>query len=203
MAKKWVQFNGKSWEEIGGGGGGGGSSHTHPNLSLLNSLTQAMVTAWNTASAWVTTNGANVISHLSDAVKHITSEERTSWDSKLSDAPSDGSQYARQNGAWTRVQGGGGGGYYGLRYIGAYSVKSGTVAEFNVDATITGLNCIVTYSGNTYTALIPVNMLTSSYVSWGISASNTYIQISLKKAGSTVSMTRTSTSAYTITVYGV
>lgn len=202
MAKKWVQYDGKKWVVV-GSEGGGGTGHTHPNLSLLNSITQAMVTSWNTAATWIATNGASVLSHIADTVKHITSEERATWDSKLSDAPSDGSQYARQNGEWTRVQGGGGGGYYGLRYIGAYSVKSGTVAEFNVDATITGLNCIVTYSSNTYTALIPVNMLTSSYVSWGISASNTYIEIRLKKVGNTVSMTRSSTSAYTITVYGV
>lgn len=72
MAKKWVQFNGKSWEEI-GSGGGGGSSHTHPNLSLLNSITSAMVSAWNTAATWVSTNGANVLSHIANSLLHLPS----------------------------------------------------------------------------------------------------------------------------------
>ena len=56
--------------------------HTHDNKTLLDSITEALKTAWNTASEWVSTNGANVLSHLSDGVKHITANERTKWNSK-------------------------------------------------------------------------------------------------------------------------
>ena len=38
--------------------------------------------AWDDASTWVTTNGANVLSHLSDSIKHITASERTAWNGK-------------------------------------------------------------------------------------------------------------------------
>ena len=56
--------------------------HTHDNKTLLDSITEAIKTAWNTASTWVTTNGANVLSHLSDGVKHITATERSAWNDK-------------------------------------------------------------------------------------------------------------------------
>lgn len=42
--------------------------HTHNNLSLLETITQTLVNAWNSA-----------VSHISDAVKHITSDERNLW----------------------------------------------------------------------------------------------------------------------------
>ena len=56
--------------------------HTHDNKTLLDSITEALKTAWNTASEWVSTNGANVLSHLSDGVKHITATERSAWNGK-------------------------------------------------------------------------------------------------------------------------
>ena len=56
--------------------------HTHDNKTLLDSITEALKTAWNTASEWVSTNGANVLSHLSDSVKHITATERSAWNGK-------------------------------------------------------------------------------------------------------------------------
>ena len=56
--------------------------HTHDNKTLLDSITEALKTAWNTASEWVSTNGANVLSHLSDSIKHITASERTAWNGK-------------------------------------------------------------------------------------------------------------------------
>ncbi|PRR85948.1 pyocin knob domain-containing protein [Clostridium luticellarii] len=42
--------------------------HTHNNLSILQSITQALIDAWNSA-----------VDHISDTVKHITSAERTLW----------------------------------------------------------------------------------------------------------------------------
>ena len=56
--------------------------HTHDNKTLLDSITEALKTAWNTASEWASTNGANVLSHLSDGVKHITATERSAWNGK-------------------------------------------------------------------------------------------------------------------------
>ncbi|MFU0784318.1 hypothetical protein [Clostridium sp.] len=42
--------------------------HTHGNLSILQSITQALIDAWNSA-----------VDHINDTVKHITSAERTLW----------------------------------------------------------------------------------------------------------------------------
>ena len=42
--------------------------HTHDNKSVLDTITQLLVDGWN-----------NAVSHISDAIKHITSEERTLW----------------------------------------------------------------------------------------------------------------------------
>lgn len=47
---------------------GGGTNHTHSNLSILETITQALIDAWNSA-----------VAHISDAVKHITSDERNLW----------------------------------------------------------------------------------------------------------------------------
>lgn len=44
-----------------------------------------------------------ITTHIADAVKHITSAERTAWNGKLSDAPNDGKQYVRESGAWAEV----------------------------------------------------------------------------------------------------
>ncbi len=42
--------------------------HTHTNKTVLDGVTQALVDGWNSA-----------VTHISDAVKHITSSERTLW----------------------------------------------------------------------------------------------------------------------------
>ena len=44
-----------------------------------NGLTNALKLAYDTAVTWITTNGANILAHLADAVKHITGAERTQW----------------------------------------------------------------------------------------------------------------------------
>ena len=56
--------------------------HTHDNKTLLDSITEADKTAWNTADEWVSANGTNILSHLSDGVRHITATERSAWNSK-------------------------------------------------------------------------------------------------------------------------
>jgi hypothetical protein len=47
---------------------GGETNHTHSNLSILETITQALIDAWNSA-----------VAHISDAIKHITSDERNLW----------------------------------------------------------------------------------------------------------------------------
>lgn len=42
--------------------------HTHNNLSILQTITQVLIDAWNSA-----------VDHISDTVKHITAAERTLW----------------------------------------------------------------------------------------------------------------------------
>ena len=42
--------------------------HTHGNKSVIDAITSALVSNWNSA-----------FSHISDAIKHITSDERTLW----------------------------------------------------------------------------------------------------------------------------
>lgn len=42
--------------------------HIHSNLSLLETITQSLVDYWNSA-----------VTHISDTVKHVTSDERTLW----------------------------------------------------------------------------------------------------------------------------
>ena len=56
--------------------------HEHSNKTVLDLISEAVKAAWDAASTWVTTNGANVLSHLSDSVKHITASERTAWNAK-------------------------------------------------------------------------------------------------------------------------
>ena len=43
------------------------NTHSHPD---------------NGSDTWISTNGSNLIDHLSDAVSHITGEERTAWNAK-------------------------------------------------------------------------------------------------------------------------
>ena len=56
--------------------------HEHSNKTVLDLISETVKAAWDAASTWVTTNGANVLSHLSDSVKHITAAERTAWNDK-------------------------------------------------------------------------------------------------------------------------
>ena len=42
--------------------------HTHSNKSLIDTLTQVLINNWNSA-----------FTHISDAIKHITADERTLW----------------------------------------------------------------------------------------------------------------------------
>ena len=56
--------------------------HEHSNKTVLDLISETVKAAWDAASTWVTTNGANVLSHLSDSIKHITADERTKWNGK-------------------------------------------------------------------------------------------------------------------------
>lgn len=187
---RFIRWDGNKPVEI-GGGGGGGSSHTHPNLTLLNSITQAMVSAWQAAATWVTSNGSAVLDHIANSLLHLPAGGNVGQVLKKT---ASGAQWANESG---------GGGGAGLQLVGTYSVSSRNTATFDPPAGTTGLLCMVTYSSNTYTALIPFDALTTSYVPYGISASNTYVEIRLKNDGGTVSMNRSSTSAYNITVYAI
>lgn len=51
--------------------------HTHSNKSILDSITQLLIDGWNSA-----------VAHISDAIKHITGEERTLWNTVSSKADS-------------------------------------------------------------------------------------------------------------------
>ena len=84
--------------------------HTHDNKTLLDSITEAVKTAWNTASEWVITNGANVLSHLSDGVKHITAAERIKWNDKQDKLIAGDNITIAADGKTISATGGGGGG---------------------------------------------------------------------------------------------
>lgn len=191
MAKKWKYFDGKAWTDVSGGGGGGGSGHTHPNLSLLNSITQAMVTAWNTAATWVSTNGSAVLSHITDSLLHVPAGGTVGQVLKKT----------ASGAAWANESGGGGGA--GLQYLGVWSVKSNTVADITPPSGATGFVLLVTYSSVRYSLYVPLEELTTSYTEFGISCSNTYVSVRLKNDSGTISMTRSSTTAYNITVYAI
>ena len=50
------------------GNDSGTSSHTHSNKTVLDGITSALISAWNSA-----------VTHISDTVKHITNSERELW----------------------------------------------------------------------------------------------------------------------------
>ena len=56
--------------------------HEHSNKTIIDLISKTVKAAWDAASTWVTTNGANVLSHISDSIKHITAAERTAWNAK-------------------------------------------------------------------------------------------------------------------------
>lgn len=75
--------------------------HTHTNKSVLDGITSTLITAWNSA-----------VTHISDTVKHITSAERTLWNtvsnkaekshthtkSQITDMPTKVSQFTNDSG---------------------------------------------------------------------------------------------------------
>lgn len=42
-------------------------------------------TKWNNASSWVTTNGNNVVNHISDGTIHVTETEKESYNNHIAD----------------------------------------------------------------------------------------------------------------------
>ena len=46
--------------------------HTHTNKSVLDTITSVLVSGWNAAATWVSTYGANVLTHISDGSLHAT-----------------------------------------------------------------------------------------------------------------------------------
>lgn len=46
--------------------------------------------------------------HTTDTTVHVTSSDKTNWNGKVGEAPSDGKQYARRNGAWEITSAGSG-----------------------------------------------------------------------------------------------
>lgn len=51
--------------------------HTHSNKSIIESITQELIDAWNSA-----------VAHISDTIKHITATERTNWNAAKTHADS-------------------------------------------------------------------------------------------------------------------
>ena len=47
--------------------------HTHSNKSVLDTITSVLVSGWNAAATWVSTYGANVLTHIADNSIHVTS----------------------------------------------------------------------------------------------------------------------------------
>ena len=45
--------------------------HTHTNKSVLDTITSVLVSGWNAAATWVSTYGANVLTHISDGSLHV------------------------------------------------------------------------------------------------------------------------------------
>jgi len=58
--------------------------HTHSNKQVLDGIASTDISSWNSASSWVTTNGDNTTSHLTNATIHISAAERGTWNSKYS-----------------------------------------------------------------------------------------------------------------------
>lgn len=70
------------------------SSFTAAQWAAIESgITAALVASYN--------------AHLANDDIHVTAADKIAWNGKLTDAPSDGKQYARKNGAWSEVQSGG------------------------------------------------------------------------------------------------
>ncbi|WP_455794252.1 pyocin knob domain-containing protein [Clostridium butyricum] len=57
---------------------GNNKKHTHDNKSIIDTITQTLINSWNSA-----------YSHISDTIKHITSAERTLWNTVSNKAEKD------------------------------------------------------------------------------------------------------------------
>lgn len=80
---------------------GNNKKHTHDNKSIIDTITQTLINSWNSA-----------YSHISDTIKHITSAERTLWNtvsnkaekshthtkSQITDMPTKVSQFTNDSG---------------------------------------------------------------------------------------------------------
>jgi len=80
---------------------------------------------------------AAVDTHVGDTSVHVTAEDKTAWNGKVSEAPVDGKSYARKDGSWSEVVSGGGstlvcGGYAWFNT--AFSVSA--LVNLPVDANI-------------------------------------------------------------------
>lgn len=67
--------------------------HTHSNKSILDTITQILIDAWNGA-----------VNHVSDPIKHITANERMAWNAKadINDIPTNVSELENDAGYVTR-----------------------------------------------------------------------------------------------------
>ena len=83
--------------------------HEHSNKTVLDLISETVKAAWDDASTWVTTNGANVLSHLSDSIKHITAAERTKWNGKQDQLIAGDNITIAADGKTISATGGGGG----------------------------------------------------------------------------------------------
>lgn len=83
--------------------------HEHSNKTVLDIISETVKAAWDAASTWVTTNGANVLSHLSDSIKHITAAERTAWNGKQDKLVAGDNITIAADGKTISATGGGGG----------------------------------------------------------------------------------------------
>lgn len=61
-------------------------SHSHSNKSVLDSITEAFTTAlknaYDSTVTWITSNGTNLLNHLSNTVSHVTQSDKDGWNSK-------------------------------------------------------------------------------------------------------------------------
>lgn len=53
-------------------------NYTHTD----NNFTTLLKNAYDSAVNWITTNGANILNHIADSVKHVTAQNKADWDSK-------------------------------------------------------------------------------------------------------------------------
>ncbi len=69
--------------------------HTHSNKSILDTITQILIDAWNGA-----------VNHVSDPIKHITANERMAWNAKadINDIPTNVSELENDAGYVTREE---------------------------------------------------------------------------------------------------